>query len=402
MGLARGHTEATQHDAPASALRPRSGSSGISIAPPGYGIDFVDRQQRGADAIHRLHGAEEGVVQAFWVKEGGADPLWESDETKKKNYTETKQTWWNMWHWSATPIFVPAFDTMMKQCTDQKVSFKTRMEIAVTYYPAGLTIDMLQPFIGAASQAERNSVWQDKGLMAQAKTNLTLDTYLALLPALGVFNPPTGKIAEATGKWTSHLPAQEADRHIGTYLTTLGVNASAIAGRKVEGEVSIVDEADWLVAFKRQWGTTYAPTVANAFVDVNLPKRHIWIHKDRGNAGTIIHEGMHKYADPTLRDDLILTHHPTDPISQLDEGITEYFTRKVTVPLGISRGNYADPHAVATQLVATVGEKTVADAYFEGKFADLKSRYLSVKGGTWDSFAGAVESKKWSDALKYL
>jgi hypothetical protein len=276
------------------------------------------------------------------------------------------------------------------------------MEIAITYYPAGLTIDKLQPYIAAASQAERNRVWQDKALMAQAKASLDLDTYLALLPALGVFNPPTTVIGEATGTWTSHLPAQEADRHIGTYLKTLGVDASAIAGRKVEGEVSIVDEADWVVAFKRQWGTSYLPTVANAFVDVNLPKRHIWIHKDRGNAGTIIHEGMHKYANPTLRDDLIRTHHPTDPISQLDEGITEYFTRKVTVPLNIIRHNYADPFAIATRLVALVGEKTVADAYFEGKFAELQSRYLSAKKIAWDTFAAAVERKDWSGAASHL
>jgi hypothetical protein len=306
---------------------------------------------------------------------------------------------------------IQALDTLVARLNTLSVmadtgrSFKDRMATAIQRYQ--FTIEEVRPYIEAASQPERDSVWQDKALMADAQRRLDLDTYLALLPALRVLNPPRTKIREATGKWTSHLSAQEADNYIRPYLqSTLRVNATAIAGRKVAGEVSIVDDTDWELAFKRQWGTAYKPTVANAFVDVDVsktPQRHIWIHKDRGNAGTIIHEGMHKYADATLRDALIRTYHPGDPISQLDEGITEYFTRNITSPLGITRGNYPDPHKVATGLVKVVGEKTVADAYFEGKFAELEKRYQTAKGGgTWDAFAKAVEVKDWTTALSYL
>jgi hypothetical protein len=304
---------------------------------------------------------------------------------------------------------IQALDTLVARLNTLNVMadtgrpFYDRMAIVIRSYK--FTIDEVRPYIETASQPERDSVWQDKTLMADAQRRLDLDTYLALLPALRVLNPPRGKISEGTGKWTSHLSAQEADNHIRPYLTTLGVNATAIAGRKVAGEVSIVDDADWKLAFERQWGTGVSPTMANAFVDVDVsktPQRHIWIHKDRGNAGTIIHEGLHKYADATLRDALIKAYRPAPPISQLDEGITEYFTRKITTPLGITRGNYADPHKLASRLVGVVGEKVVADAYFEGKFAELEKQYVVHKGATWDAFIKAVETKDWAAALGYL
>jgi hypothetical protein len=304
---------------------------------------------------------------------------------------------------------IQALDTLVARLNtvtvmaDTARSLKDRMTTAIRQYQ--FTIDEVRPYIEAEPQSERDKVWKDKTLMAEAQRGLDLDTYLALLPALRVLNPPTSKIKEATGKWTSHLSAEDADNYIRPYLRTLGVTASAIAGRKVAGEVSIVDDADWDLAFKRQWGTTYPTTKANAFVDVDVsktPQRHIWIHKDRGNAGTIIHEGMHKYADATLRDAFIKAYHPSDPISRLDEGITEYFTRNITTPLGISRGNYAKHFEVATRLVRVLGEKLVADSYFEGKLAELEKRYQTVIGGTWDAFGKAVEAEDWTTALSYL
>ncbi|MGH9126308.1 MAG: hypothetical protein ACRDZ8_16515 [Acidimicrobiales bacterium] len=64
------------------------------------------------------------------------------------------------------------------------------------------------------------------------------------------------------------------------------------------------------------------------------------MHRDKGNAGTVIHEGMHKYADYTLRNEQMTLTTTHGGVSQLDEGITEVFTRKVTDVIGIVRGNY--------------------------------------------------------------
>lgn len=295
-----------------------------------------------------------------------------------------------------------ALAPMMKLCTEHNVPFKMRMQIIFKYYRRA-TADELKPYIEAAPPSDRDAVWKDKALMGLAKVNLSLDTYLGLLPALGVYNAPDSKISEGGGKWVSHLKGDEADRLIQGYLTPL-VGALAIAGKKVEGEVSVVDDADWEIAFKRQW-PGIDPKAANAFVDVSRPERHIWLHRNRGNSGTMVHEGMHKYANYTLRDELIKKYPGSLPVSQLDEGFTEYFTRQITGPLGITRGNYAKPFEVAEKLVGLVGRDVCVQAYFMGHFDGLKNAYMSAKSKTlleWENFAKATEESRWSDALSML
>ena len=198
----------------------------------------------------------------------------------------------------------------------------------------------MSPYIQAASASERTEASKDTKLLALAQTNLSRDDYLGLLPALGVFLSPSGGGLTEGGK--GHLQAPDVDNKIRTTLA-LYVADAIKQGRKVEGEVSVVGDADFQLAFDRQWVDTgllpkgtVAKSTCNAFVDVNLTKRHIWVHRDKGNEGTVVHEGMHKYASPVLRTEQmdVFTKSGGDPggISQLDEGITEYFTRKVTSP----------------------------------------------------------------------
>jgi hypothetical protein len=276
------------------------------------------------------------------------------------------------------------------------------------------TLDTLRPFIDAAPASDRETATKDTALLALAKVRLDTDTYLGLLPALGVYNPPTSRLREADPgtKWISHMKGDEADVYIRLHLAAL-VKDAVRAGRKVEGEVSVVGGADFDMAFKRQWlDTGLLPTgtssnVCNAFVDVNLPKRHIWVHKDRGNAGTVIHEGMHKYADPTLRNELMKKYPGKGAeagISQLDEGTTEFFTREVTKNLGITRRNYADQFDVTDRLTGLVSNTVLASAYFDGKFDGLKRAYVGAKGPTsdWEALAKAIEEKRWVDAKARL
>ena len=123
----------------------------------------------------------------------------------------------------------------------------------------------------------------------------------------------------------------------------------------------MVGDADFQLAFDRQWVDTgllpkgtVAKSTCNAFVDVNLTKRHIWVHRDKGNEGTVVHEGMHKYASPVLRTEQmdVFTKSGGDPggISQLDEGITEYFDSESHGPHKITRGNYPNPHDIAQRI----------------------------------------------------
>jgi hypothetical protein len=305
------------------------------------------------------------------------------------------------------------FPTAMRLCNEQQESLKERLRLAIQRFP--VTVDELRPYIDSAPQVEREAVSNDTALMGLARSNLSEDEYLALLPALRTYKPATTIIKEATAgsKWISHMRGDEADVYIRAQLGGL-VKDAVRAGRKVEGEVSVVDDADFEVAFRRQWtpilgaSTTATLPRVNAFVDVSLPKRHIWVHKDRGNAGTVVHEGMHKYADPTLRNELIRKYPGAGPdagVSQLDEGITEYFTREVTNPLGIVRGNYAEPFKIAAALAGAVGKTVLASAYFDGQFDGLKAVYMSAKGKSmtdWESFAKAAEGKQWSTARTYL
>jgi hypothetical protein len=105
---------------------------------------------------------------------------------------------------------------------------------------------------------------------------------------------------------------------------------------------------------------------------------------------------MHKYADPTLRNEqmsLVTTH---GGISQLDEGITELFTRKVTSVLKIARGNYANPFEMADLLEKLVGDAVVAKAYFDGNFDALKMAYEKARPSKkWNVVALALEQKDW-------
>jgi NleD-like pathogen effector protein (putative zinc metallopeptidase) len=55
--------------------------------------------------------ATAAMLQRFWVKEGGAY-RWEDDETKKSDYVQTNETYWNKWHWAATPVHVPARESI--------------------------------------------------------------------------------------------------------------------------------------------------------------------------------------------------------------------------------------------------------------------------------------------------
>ncbi len=302
--------------------------------------------------------------------------------------------------------------TVMKLAAEHQAPFTARLRLAINRFTP--SIDKLLPYVEAASPSDREAATKDSGLMSLAKARLAKDDYLALLPALRIYNAPTSKLSEAKGTtWISHVKGDEADRYIRAQLGPL-VSGAVKAGRQVEGEMSVVGDADFLMAFRRQWtpyfgsNTDNVAKKVNAFVDVSLPKRHIWIHKDRGNAGTAIHEGMHKYASATLRDELMKKYPGSGAdagISQLDEGITEFFTRKVTTPLGITRGNYANPFLVATGLAAKVGDTTLAAAYFDGAFDGLKNAFLSATGKTmsgWEDFAKAVEGQRWTDALKFL
>jgi hypothetical protein len=273
------------------------------------------------------------------------------------------------------------------------------------------TADLIKSFLATATPEQKKKAANDDGFLARAKKVLDNESYLQMLPALGVHRTPEGPTPPGKkgpgGK--GHLTGPEADAAIQSYLQ--GYLAKAIQDRRtVTGEVSVVGDEDFQAAFDRQWvegakQVQYkgqkASDICDAFVDVNLPKRHIWVHRNFGDRGTVVHEGMHKYADPTLRDEQIklcndkgIAHGGT---SRLDEGITEYFTRLVVInQLKMPRADYyAGEYRVAAKLAGVYGEPILAKAYFDGAFDSLKSAFK----GDWATFAEHLETEDW-DWLK--
>ncbi len=289
---------------------------------------------------------------------------------------------------------------------DAKLERSLADELEQTFSGGGTpSIVDLQGIIGTATPEQKKKAADDDAFLGRAKVALNEDTYLGLLPALGVHRMPstsTGKLG--TGE-RGHVTAEYADTQIRAHLQ-LYLAEAVKAGRQVQGEVSVVGDADFQAAFDRQWvraagqAAKYrgrnAWDVCNAFVDVNLPQRHIWVHRNMGGQGTVIHEGMHKYASDQIRNEQVAMCNKKGidhgGISRLDEGITEYFTRIVVNRLPMEpRTSYGNEWKVASRLASKVGEPLLAQAYYDGQFDALKSAI----GVDWPNFAEHLEMMDW-------
>ena len=237
--------------------------------------------------------------------------------------------------------------------------------------------------LGGAYRTERKP-WLDA-------EGTSVNEYLNALTRLAVRE--TGTVAHRT-------PAQ-ADQMIKDALGTLTGAAAGKASRRIEGQVAVVDDDEWDVAGLNDYGDEWPATrdTINGWVD---DKERVWIHKDRGNPATMVHEGCHKWAADTIRGALSW---------DLNEGITEYFTRKVaaaqTPNLAPGRSNYQPQWTVVSQLVTFAGETAVASAYFDGSNSTLKNAYKSARGGSdpgadWDAFLTAMKANNWANATALL
>ena len=284
---------------------------------------------------------------------------------------------------TAPPAAKKTLAERMQDMKGKGSTLKMMLSAAFTEYTP--TLADLKPYIDAAPQDQRDAAWGDTKLMGAAHTKLSKDDYLALLPALRMFKP--GKTAEDN---KSHTAADKADKLIRDKLSAY-VGEAVKAGRQVSGQVAVVDGKDWEEAYDREFGNDGEEDTTNAFVD---RKGIIWIHKNRGNAGTAIHEGVHKYA----KDDFLST-----VGFNFNEGVTEYFTRKIcsSLPDPISRGNYEENYVFAKSFTDSMGEATVAKAYFDGAVADLK-KVVTDKGLNWDTIVAKVKAKDWAAAVTAL
>jgi hypothetical protein len=205
---------------------------------------------------------------------------------------------------------------------------------------------------------------------------------------------PSKKGTKGRAGKVRHTDPKTADTLIRTYLKPYVKNAVA-AGKKIEGFAQIVGEPDWSKAGEAHYGKDEWKTkkdLLNGFVDKN---GKVWIHKDRGNPATMIHEGVHKYA----ADALIKSSQP------LNEGVTEYFTRLVADKANLAKGrrNYQQNYECAKALAELAGEEALAKAYFDGDIDQLKNTVDNKLGnGKWEEFVKATRSEDWEKATNLL
>ena len=127
-----------------------------------------------------------------------------------------------------------------------------------------------------------------------------------------------------------------------------------------------------------------------AFQDEDGGEVHI--HRERADLGTQLHEGLHLFCDDKWRSRMDYN---------VNEGVTEFFTRKLGADVGVVRGDesFLREYTSVTHLVAAVGEEAVAAAYFRGEIAALKLKVDGRGGkGTWDEWLAQLNGGSFKGA----
>ena len=187
-------------------------------------------------------------------------------------------------------------------------------------------MDALRVIINGFSGAEKQAISTDPDAMAKGRTHLGDLYYMSLLAAVDTNVKKTDKVD--TSKKKHHLTGAEADEFIRTNIEDYPhlkpfVEAAVGAGKKGEGYVASISPEDWAIVDGVEFPTDSEAEQksTNAYASTKNADGPAILHADRGTPSTAIHESMHRYAP----DDVLDTYG-----FDLNEGITEYFTRVLT------------------------------------------------------------------------
>jgi hypothetical protein len=256
------------------------------------------------------------------------------------------------------------------------------------------TFKKLQEAYMPALYNQRTAIAADSALMDQVKSTIGVPGWMQVMADLE---------AQATGGTVKHATAKATDDSVRTQLKEY-VGKAVKAGQTARGKVMILEGQNWLDAYYHEFpdelprgGPTDDEPTTNAFKTNRPPKNLIVLNKDKGNPGTSVHEGVHLY-----QNNATLNKYGSD----LNEAMTEYFTRKVTTPMGIARKNYEDNLVAGEALVNAVGEKVVADAFFLGKTSQLQAALIAFRKGkgdkdyktAWSRFVSLCRAEDFDDA----
>ncbi len=184
---------------------------------------------------------------------------------------------------------------------------------------------------------------------------------------------------EGDEETVAHTAPATADLLIGDTYGTY-VQEAIANGVAAVGTVQIVSLED----ARRIWAASYGSTpesmaqfeTVNGWADRSQDPWVSYVIETRGNPGTVIHEALHLYSSPAYK---------AAYGTNVNEGTNEYFTRQITDPLRIARGNYQTECDEVTALAGTATEDVMRSAYFEGNLAGLVSTVDGAVGP--DTFA---------------
>ena len=132
-------------------------------------------------------------------------------------------------------------------------------------------------------------------------------------------------------------------------------------------------------------------SIPDGFVDPNSTPFCVWIPHNHKDETLVVHETMHLYGmwyKQTF---------PTRYRENINEGVTEFFTRQV---VNERRDSYAAEHAEIVALVKFMGtEEPLRQAFFFGCFASWQS---SVGPLTFVKWEEQMRQAQWSSARKVL
>lgn len=286
-------------------------------------------------------------------------------------------------------------------------------------------VDELISLLETLIPGNRKKIADSKTLMTKARKWVGNEQYMALAAAAGVFaSKPTAKDGKPTGD-VNHMTGSEADTFIKTAMSGVPhlkvyLEEAVAAGRKGDGFIAVLDDDDWNAVYPEEFPSepvgSEDETTTNAFVS-NVKRGPAILNKARGTRSTAIHESMHRYAEDDVNNVWGF---------DLNEGITEYFTRLISdrngEPAkngGPERDNYDDNiKFVRRSLLKVLGgdknaqEIVLAEINFKGKTDLLKEKvlaYLAGKGHDdkkcaqlWKRLDGYLRGGDWSKARKIL
>lgn len=132
-------------------------------------------------------------------------------------------------------------------------------------------------------------------------------------------------------------------------------------------------------------------SIPDGFVDPSSTPYRVWIPHDHKDESLVVHETMHLYG---------MWYKLTFPAryrENINEGVTEYFTRQV---VNERRDSYAAEHAEIAAIVKFMGsEEPLRQAYFYGCFASWQGAVGLMTFVRWEE---QMRSAQWKSARKVL